>query len=67
MDDNAESESDSDLNSDIEELPDLDTSEFVPAVGEPEKKKARQDRKTWSWKAGDLDYKEIPVNDLTVL
>jgi hypothetical protein len=63
-DDNAESESDSADNTDDEELPDLDTSEFVPAAGEPAKKKARQERRTWSWKAGDLDYKEFPVNEV---
>ena len=63
-DDNAESESDSADNTDDEELPDLDTSEFVPAAGEPAKKKARQERRTWSWKAGDLDFKEIPVNEV---
>jgi len=63
-DDNAESESDSADNTDDEELPDLDTSEFVPAAGEPAKKKARQERRTWSWKAGDLDFKEVPVNEV---
>ena len=64
---NDDAESDDDLNSDNEELPDLDTSEFAPAVGEPEKKKARQERKTWSWKHGDLDYKEMPVNEVKPL
>jgi hypothetical protein len=39
--------------SDDEVLPDLDTSD-MPARGEPSKKKPRQEKKTWTWAAGDL-------------
>ena len=66
-DEEEEGEEDESEDTDDEQLPDLDTSEFVPAVGEPAKKKARQERKTWSWTHGDLDYKEFPVNEVKPL
>jgi Transposase IS4 len=67
FDESDESEGDTDedeelVNSDDEQLPDLDTPEFAEAVGEPAKKKGRQERKVWSWTAGDLEYKEMPEN-----
>jgi hypothetical protein len=47
--------------SDDEVLPDLDTSD-MPARGEPSKKKPRQEKKTWTWAAGDLPPQEMPDN-----
>jgi hypothetical protein len=55
-----EEEDEIEVDSDNEELPDLDESECV--AGEPAKKKVRVERKTWTWKNGDLELKDMPTN-----